>query len=82
MYYLSEPQKTRKKHGCHFFFKNAQCQFHVQMQVRHDMSPKMHDQLDRSESNLSLLSEIFDNSMDSIHLHTMEWKTIIRTSIQ
>jgi hypothetical protein len=55
MYYLSESQKTRKKHRCHFFFKNTQCQFFVQMQVRHDMPPKMHDQLDRSKSNLSLL---------------------------
>ena len=55
MYYLSESQKTYKKHRCHFFFKNAQCQFHVQMQVHHDMPPKLHDQLDRSESVVSIL---------------------------
>jgi len=55
MYYLSESQKTHKKHRYRFFFKTTQCQFLVQMQMRHDMPPKMHDQLDRSESVVSIL---------------------------
>jgi hypothetical protein len=55
MYYLSESQKTYKKHRYRFFFKTTQCQLLVQMQVRHDMPPKMHDQLDRSKPVVSIL---------------------------
>jgi hypothetical protein len=55
MYYLSESQKTYKKHRYRFFFKTTQCQLLVQMQMHHDMPPKMHDQLDRSESNMPVL---------------------------